>query len=467
MVGTGGNDRLIGTRGRDVVYAGGGNDMIMTGPGEDIVCAGAGHDGVNASSENDRIRGESGQDLIMGGPGVDLIDGGSGNDLMMGMKDDDKVFGGSGRYDIVSYFFKCYGGSSPCRGVSVNLKTHRGRGEGRDLLRSIEAIEGSDGADTLQGDNGRNVFWTFGDRDSARGLDGRDVLVGGKSGKPGNQNLYGGPGKDLLFVNGSYGTFAFGNGGDDRIYLRRSIYRSSGWGGGGEDLLVGQKDYADVLFGDDGPDRIYGRGGEDSLHGGFGEDQLVAGPQNDELRGGAGDDVMSGGPGADYFDFPRGRTPPENIHGGIDTITYDGSPEGVTVNLDAGTSEPGGWGGDQFPIDTPVEVLIGSKFNDDLTGSANDNGLFGDDGDDRLSGLDGADTLDGEDGTDTADGGLGEDDCSAETRTGCEGTGILPIDPPPLLPTPDPVEGESLVMPSLRFEDMLDELRRNIVWRAP
>lgn len=94
--------------------------------------------------------------------------------------------------------------------------------------------------------------------------------------------------------------FAYGRGGDDRI-----------WGGSLDDFL----------FGDAGNDRLYGRGGADNLTGGGGNDLLDGGEGddflfeqtgNDTLQGGAGNDRMWGCVGNDIYVHNPGD--------GLDTI---------------------------------------------------------------------------------------------------------------------------------------------------
>jgi large repetitive protein len=56
-----------------------------------------------------------------------------------------------------------------------------------------------------------------------------------------------------------------------------------------------------------------------------------------------------------------------------------------------------------------VERIVGSRFNDQLTGNAGDNRLTGGDGNDVLNGMAGIDYLFGSSGDDTMTGGTGAD----------------------------------------------------------
>ena len=116
-----------------------------------------------------------------------------------------------------------------------------------------------------------------------------------------------------------------------------------------------------------------------------GDNLVVTGAGNDTIVTGAGDDTIVSGEGKN------------SISGGLgtDTITYNSTERAVNVDLEAGTSSTGD------SIDG-VENLVGSKFDDYLTGDDSENVLDGADGNDILSGGYGADTLVGGEGTDLA-----------------------------------------------------------------
>lgn len=123
-----------------------------------------------------------------------------------------------------------------------------------------------------------------------------------------------------------------------------------------------------------------------------GDDLLTGTDQDDQVFGYDGDDIMISGPGADRYE---GGT-------GFDTIRYDNSPAGVSVNLTGEEAGTGGFAaGDTYRGWPGIESVIGSNFNDQLLGSIYDDKLYGGDGDDILSGDNGADLLDGGDGIDT------------------------------------------------------------------
>ena len=107
------------------------------------------------------------------------------------------------------------------------------------------------------------------------------------------------------------------------------------------------------------------------------------------LLGGAGDDLLDGGAGADGIDGGEGR----------DAAVYVMSTAGVTVSLISGLGSGGDAAGDLL---YNIEDLVGSDFDDTLTGDASGNLLLGGAGDDLLDGGAGADEIDGGEGRDTA-----------------------------------------------------------------
>ena len=102
------------------------------------------------------------------------------------------------------------------------------------------------------------------------------------------------------------------------------------------------------------------------------------------------------------------------VSGGVDTASYTSAVSAVVVNLKLGKAT-GGAGNDTL---VNIDNLIGSQYNDMLTGDVRANTLSGGDGSDTLYGGDGNDNLYGgtgndalygDNGNDTLDGGLGND----------------------------------------------------------
>nr|WP_280940100.1 retention module-containing protein [Aeromonas hydrophila] len=143
----------------------------------------------------------------------------------------------------------------------------------------------------------------------------------------------------------------------------------------------------EVLIGGSGNDTLNGNAGNDILLGGAGNDNLNGGEGNDILVGGAGNDTLNGG-------------------NGNDTASYLDSTAGVTVTVNGNNQITGGAGTDSL---SNMENLIGSMFNDSLTGDGNANVLSGLAGNDILIGGGGDDMLIGGTGSDTMTGGTGKD----------------------------------------------------------
>lgn len=157
----------------------------------------------------------------------------------------------------------------------------------------------------------------------------------------------------------------------------------------------------------DGDDTITGGYGNDTIVGGTGNDIVNADFGNDSLFGGSGDDVLNGGGGNDFI---QGGSGSNAIDGGdgTDTVSYADLGAGVNANLTTGLTT-----GAATDTVAHVENLIGTNYDDTLTGDANAN---------DIQGLDGADTIDGKGGADRISAGDGDD------RVNVTAAGALTID---------------------------------------
>ena len=136
---------------------------------------------------------------------------------------------------------------------------------------------------------------------------------------------------------------------------------------------------------------------------GEGPDVAVIGtPREVEVEGGAGNDsylaVATDAPSR--VDFDGGI--------GFDVANYGFATTGVNVSLDVADGD--GRPGDDDHIRRDVEGVIGSSFDDVLTGSRYAQHLTGGDGDDQISGGAGEDRLAGGPGNDRIDARDGEAD---------------------------------------------------------
>jgi len=173
----------------------------------------------------------------------------------------------------------------------------------------------------------------------------------------------------------------------------------------------------DVLQGSAIADDIYGAAGNDSITGGDGNDIISGGSGHNLLWGGNGDDTFLGGAGTDSFAGGAGSN----------TVTYELSHAGVSVDLATNTASGGDAAGDTFSF---IQNVTGSAYNDTLTGDASANHLDGGVGNDNLTGLGGNDVLTGGAGNDHIWGGDGNDTlvggAGADTLSG--GAGINTAD---------------------------------------
>jgi Ca2+-binding RTX toxin-like protein len=142
--------------------------------------------------------------------------------------------------------------------------------------------------------------------------------------------------------------------------------------------------------------------------GGSGNDTLIGSPASNVLLGGAGIDFINGDAGNDLVVGNAGN---DNLSGGTgaDTLSFLTAPSGEIIDLQLGFAS-GGDGDDAIGF---FEIVIGSEFNDQITGgqTAFDLNLRvrGRGGNDIITGTNSADTLAGNVGNDVIRGGAGDD----------------------------------------------------------
>jgi Ca2+-binding RTX toxin-like protein len=180
-------------------------------------------------------------------------------------------------------------------------------------------------------------------------------------------------------------------------------------GGDGVDTVDGSGATAGVRInldildpsGADDLENVVGSAFNDTLDGNDNRNQITAGAGDDFLDGQPGNDTLLGEAGNDSF---FGDT-------GADRVSFINSPQGVNVDLSLGFAT--GEGDDSF-VDG-IEIIVGSAFNDDVTGGPFGGGgtvnfLFvGKQGNDSLTGFSGNDTLKGGGGNDVLRGVGGDD----------------------------------------------------------
>jgi len=226
-----------------------------------------------------------------------------------------------------------------------------------------------------------------------------DIIMGGSGsdtidGGAGNDTLSGGAGDDMI-TGGLGNDLIDGGAGIDAYVLTTATTVSLADGiafdaQGGVDRLID----IEQVYGSAFNDFIIGNDGDNTLAGGAGDDRIDAGGGNDIVIAGTGRDILDGG-------------------AGINRVDYSSFANGVVVFLEP---EGGHTQKSFFPDDITSDALrnfrdvVGTNFNDRITGDAQDNSLFGGGGDDFLIGGAGNDRLDGGAGSDLLFGEAGDDE---------------------------------------------------------
>ena len=412
-----GRDTLVGGLGRDALLGRDGNDTLWgdlgTGtPGSaDTMDGGGGDDTMHGEAGNDTLDGGDGDDLLDGGTGADTMRGGFGNDIYVVDDPLDRIsetvsmgsfprpmIGDAGSVDEVRASTPSYALPNFLDSWIEHL-TYIGSGSFTGTGNRMDnRITGGANADTLRGEEGN---------DTLIGGGGADVLHGGTDA----DLLDGGLGNDLYAdVDASDQIAESSFGGIDTVRTAERRYALPAWvenltltaprgniTGEGNDL----DNWITTVLGStaaNGPRfTLYGRDGNDRLVGSnhLGGDELHGGEGDDWLEGGGGSDRLIGGPGADWLDG-GGRT---------DTADYGTAGAGVTLSLALGGTG-GDAAGDHF---VGIEDLLGSAFDDGITGDDLPNHLVGGGGNDTLLGAGGNDRLEGGEGRNELRGEAGDD----------------------------------------------------------
>jgi len=409
-----GHDVIYGAGGSDSLYGSGGNDFIDGGAGADYIDGGDGSDRVSyltstisltidlvnsANNTGDAagdtilnfeyLDGSNYADLIRADSVVNWIFGYDGNDIIEGGAGADYIDGGAG-FDYVSY-------EHSAAGVIVNWQTGQTAGGDAtgDGLVSIEGTIGSAFNDVFTGYYAAETYLAGAGDDQVIAYEGNDIIDGGE----GNDLINGGAGAD---------TIDGGNGNDTVTYATAGAWINVDLGANytynsdaGGDVITNVENligtaYNDFLTGNSGNNILDGGAGNDYLNGGNGNDTLIGGGGDNSLLAGDGDDLLISGAGADTVSGGNGT----------DTVSYANSTDWINVDLGANYTYYGYANGD---VISGVENLIGSAYNDFLTGDTGNNVISGLAGNDYLHGGNGSDRLIGGAGADTIYGGSGAD----------------------------------------------------------
>lgn len=428
IIGSDNNDSISGTAIEDIITAGLGNDIVSGGSGNDVIYGNEG---------DDTLYGGAGDDILIGGSGSNTLDGGAGIDTVS-YEDYSATVGIIAHLDN-GYVYTAYSVSS------------------LDTILNIENIIATNLRDILYGSNLANRIDGNDGDDSIYGLDGNDYLLGGK----GNNYIDGGNGIDTISYEGQesfgnvgvvvqlieqYGTHSDINSNfqDTLINIENVIGTNAAdyiYGNMYDNRLEG-RGYNDYLFGLEGNDYLIGGSGNDRIDGGLGNDtvsyedivaesntpfgitidlnagqavsnnslvgfdtltsieSVIGSIGNDIIIGSASANVLMGGDGNDTL---RGLGGNDILNGGNgnDTVSYqDAGFLGVVVNLSQSSANSTDA---NVGVDTLVNIenVIGSLFNDTITGNNDNNRLLGLDGDDKFIWSLGNDIYDGGAGIDS------------------------------------------------------------------
>ena len=303
--------------------------------------------GIIGSNHDDTLTGDGSDNVIEGLAGADTLDGKGGTDILSYVFSPSAVQVNLNQGDLAA--------DNTTRLIKTSKYGHAA-GD-KVTFNTFEYIIGSRYGDTLTGDNRANYLEGRAGNDTLNGDDGNDLLSGG----PGNDTLNGGDDDDVL--DGGPGADRL-NGGNNTITGKDIASYESARAGVTLDLAAGR-----------------GRAGEangdrfeniEKYVGSTGDDTFIASDDPDDIDGSAqGLDNMGDTDGIDG-----------------DTVSYEESTAGVTVNLGTSTYTGGYAAGDTL---TRIENVTGSDHRDILTGDGNANVLTGGAGNDDLKGNDGAD----------------------------------------------------------------------------
>ena len=183
----------------------------------DWLAGDSGHNQIQGRDGNDWIFGAGGADTLFGGCGADYLFGGPGDDVLFGGEGPDRIDGGPGS-DTVTY-------AGAAAGVAVSLGD-AGVGTEEDTLEGVEIVVGSNGDDTIRGDEAANLLAGMRGDDEITGGGGADTLWGGRGADtlhggpgPGPNRLTGGPGVDRFVFDEKSGDAVITDFAGDRIDL--------------------------------------------------------------------------------------------------------------------------------------------------------------------------------------------------------------------------------------------------------
>jgi Ca2+-binding RTX toxin-like protein len=219
--GTSRADKIDGSIADEFIFGGYGSDTISGNGGDDKLMGSGGADDLNGGSGNDELHGGAGQDRLIGG---------SGNDVLVAEAVDLLIDGGPGS-DVVDF-------SSSATRVDIDA-TSIYSDIGIGVVRDVETFFGTDFDDVV-------------------------------SFVPGDVEIHGGDGDDVIRGNGIAGCTVYGDAGNDAITMASGT----------------------IAYGGDGNDTISSAEGDEKIFSGSGDDLIIVRSGKDEITSGSGRDTI-------------------------------------------------------------------------------------------------------------------------------------------------------------------------------
>jgi Ca2+-binding RTX toxin-like protein len=420
-----GNDILLGGQGSDTLFGGEGNDRLDGGAGIDVatfaggaavavnlatgVATGQGTDTL-ISIEN--VIGSSFDDVITGNAANNVLNGGSGNDMFFASAGVDQIIGGIG-IDTLNF-----ANAAAAVVAQINSGATIG-GQNNGTMSGIENLTGSAFADSLTGDSGANVLDGGAGADTLTGglgndvyvTDGLDTLV--ESAAQGIDEVRAsvsyvlGANFENLSLTGTANIDATGNA-DNNVIAGNSGNNVLD-GGAGVDTLQLTRNTSGInyaIFANLTTGTVVGHGTDTIMN----FENVIGTDQSDWITGDAGNNVIDGAGGSDELYVTNGV---DTLIGGdgADAIRFD-LTGAATVDLSTGvyTLDANNYG-----TFTSINHVVGSAFNDTITGNGERNHMSGGAGDDFIVGGAGDDWMFGGAGSDRIVADLGNDTLSGNS----------------------------------------------------
>ncbi|MGC6412497.1 MAG: calcium-binding protein, partial [Candidatus Puniceispirillaceae bacterium] len=407
IIGGSGADILTGDDKPNIIEGGPGADTLRGGGGVDTVSYAHASSGVNvrlnsqvnnfsgdAAGDNlggfENILGSAYDDTLRGDLFINGIDGGAGSDMadyvyLTDSDQDVKVnLASTTRYSVNAKGIWVETNSGTYVSVSIDKADNSGRDiNDVDYLSNIENIRGGAGSDVLGGNAFANIL---------EGMGGNDTLQG----RAGHDRLFGTAGNDLL-EGGADGDWLDGGTGTDTASYAHSTTAVK--------VNLTEK----LIHGDWAESRLstWQTASNSRIFGTFNQttDSFVLTNITDTSYTPNYDEFLLGNFVADGS--PNGKI--EDNHANLSLTTVErGGVDVTAIWFFARTTDLGG-GEAEHDYLAGIENLIGSAFNDTLTGTDLANLIEGRNGNDMINGGKGNDDLRGGGGNDTLTAGEGAD----------------------------------------------------------